>query len=136
MSNRGFFSRGGSLNPDAALAGLPALVTLALGLCGCSSNSLQLPNMPWAKAKPIATRPSPYAPVPIGPPAPPAPPEDTTQYGDSIDRVVASVDGNPITNFDIQNPGAATAKSPPGNNSSAAMDPDTTLKQLIAQQLL
>jgi peptidyl-prolyl cis-trans isomerase SurA len=92
--------------------------------------------MPWAQAKPVATRPSPYAPVPIGPPSSPPPPEDTTHYGDSVDRVVASVDGNPITNFDIENPGAGKANSLTGNGPATGMDPDSTLKELIAQQLL
>jgi parvulin-like peptidyl-prolyl isomerase len=49
--------------------------------------------------------------------------------------VVASVDGNPITNFDIQNPGGGP-NSLSGGNSMAGIDPDSALKQLIAQQLV
>jgi peptidyl-prolyl cis-trans isomerase SurA len=128
--------RGGALNRAAAPRCLPGLLALTIGLCGCSSNSLQLlSRLPWGQTKPVANRPSPYAPVPIGPPASP-PPQDTTRYGDSVDRVVASVDGNPITNFDLRNPGGAPMNSPGSNNPPAAMDPDSTLKQLIAQQLL
>jgi peptidyl-prolyl cis-trans isomerase SurA len=91
--------------------------------------------MPWSRTQPVATRPSPYAPVPIGPPSLPPPPASTGQYGDSVDRVVASVDGNPITNYDIQNPGT-TAVNPVTGNPSNGIDPASMLKQLIAQQLL
>lgn len=136
MSNRGFSARGGSLNLAVLHEGLPVLLALAMGFCGCSSNILHAPQMPWSQTKPVAARSSPYAPVPIGPPSSPPPPENTTQYGDSVDRVVASVDGNPITNLDIQNPGAAAANPLTGNSSASGSDPDSTLKQLIAQQLL
>jgi parvulin-like peptidyl-prolyl isomerase len=66
----------------------------------------------------------------------PPPPENTTKYGDSVDRVVASVDGNPITNFDIENPAPTAPNSSQGDNSVAGMDPNSALKQLIAQQLV
>src|SRR5215469_7261009 len=132
MSNRGFFGRDWTLNPTVIRGALAGLVALGLGLCGCSINGLRLP---FTRAKPVATRPSPYAPVPIGPPSSPPPPETTTKYGDSVDRVVASVDGNPITNFDIENPGASGPNSLTGN-SAARVDPNSALKQLIAQQLL
>jgi parvulin-like peptidyl-prolyl isomerase len=136
MSTSGSVGRGRVLNPAAPRRKLPALVALAVGLFGCSSNSLHLPQMPWAQTKAVATGPSPYAPVPIGPPASPPPPENTTEYGDSVDRVVASVDGNPITNFDLQNPGTGGPNSLTGNNPAGGIDPESTLKQLIAQQLL
>jgi peptidyl-prolyl cis-trans isomerase SurA len=136
MSNRGFFTRTCVLNTAVRLSGLTALLGLTLAFSACSINSLQVPGMPWTKPKAaVTTRQSPYAPVPIGPPASPPPPEDTAQYGDSVDRVVASVDGNPITKLDLQNPPAG-ANSMAGNNPTAGMDPDRTLKQLIAQQLL
>ncbi|MBV8450799.1 MAG: peptidylprolyl isomerase [Deltaproteobacteria bacterium] len=66
----------------------------------------------------------------------PSPPQNTSQYGDAVDSVVASVDGNPITNFDVQNPNASRMNSLAGNNSANGADPNSTLKQLIAQQLL
>jgi peptidyl-prolyl cis-trans isomerase SurA len=91
--------------------------------------------MPWTAAKPVATRPSPYAPVPVGEPSLPPPPADTGRYGESLDSVVASVDGNPITNFDIHNPDAGT-NSLSGSNLANGTDPNSMLKQLIAQQLL
>jgi peptidyl-prolyl cis-trans isomerase SurA len=50
--------------------------------------------------------------------------------------VVASVDGNPITNFDVQNPDAAKLNSLTGGNPGIGVDPNSTLKELIAQQLL
>src|SRR5437899_2792712 len=86
-----------------AQAFLPALLLSVLGLAGCSTNSLHLPRMPWVKSQPAASRPSPYAPVAIGPPTPPPAPINPDEYGNSIDQVVASVDGSPITDYDIQN---------------------------------
>jgi peptidyl-prolyl cis-trans isomerase SurA len=131
MSKRGFSSRSGIFSISAAQG---CLLALATGFCGCSIGNG--PHMPWTPAKHVAMRPSPYAPVPIGPPSSPPPAENTGQYGDSVDRVVASVDGNPITNFDIQNPDANGMNSLTGNNPANGIDPDSALKQLIAQQLL
>ena len=116
-------------------ARLLALLFSALAFGGCSSNSVHMPQMPWTQSKPMATRPSPYAPVPIGPSSPP-PPENSSQYGDSVDNVVASVDGNPITNFDIENPDAHGINSLAGGNAATGIDRASALKQLIAQQLL
>jgi peptidyl-prolyl cis-trans isomerase SurA len=112
------------------------LFASAIGICGCSSQSLHLPQlaqMPWAQTKPAVNRPSPYAPVPIGPPSAPPPPVNTGQYGTSIDRVIASVDGNPITKFDLHNP---SGNSPAGVNPATGANSSSTLKELIAQQLL
>jgi parvulin-like peptidyl-prolyl isomerase len=136
MSKSGLSGHGGALSVPALQGCLPALLALAIGFCGCSSNSLQLLQMLSTRTKPVANRPSPYAPVPTGQPSLPPPPENTSQYGDSIDAVVASVDGNPITNFDIKNPDASGMNSLTGNNPANGMDPNSTLKQLIAQQLL
>ncbi|MBV8773495.1 MAG: peptidylprolyl isomerase [Deltaproteobacteria bacterium] len=135
MSNHGVSTRNGASNLATAVGIVPAILIFAIGCCGCTSSNLDLLKLAWKKrGQPVGTRPSPYAPVPIGPPSPPTP-QNPTEYGQSVDRVVASVDGNPITNFDIHNPGAGAANAAAGNN-PAAMDPDTTLKQLIAQQLL
>jgi parvulin-like peptidyl-prolyl isomerase len=123
-------------NLSVVQGGLYALLALAMGFCGCSSNSLKLAQMPWTRTKPVETRPSPYAPVPTGQPSLPPAPQNTGQYGDSVDSVVASVDGNPITNFDIQNPNGGGMNSLTGNNPANGTDPNSTLKQLIAQQLL
>jgi peptidyl-prolyl cis-trans isomerase SurA len=136
MSKCGFSSRGGALNVAAVQGCLPAFLALAMGFCGCSSNSLHQLQMLWTGPRPVATRSSPYAPVAIGQPSLPPPPEDTSQYGDSVDGVVASVDGNPITNFDVQNPNASGMNSVTGNNPANGMDPNSALKQLIAQRLL
>jgi parvulin-like peptidyl-prolyl isomerase len=112
-----------------------ALVGLAIGFCACSSNSLYLPTiLGGTPSKPVVNKPSPYAPVPVSAPALPPPPENTSQYGDSVDKVVASVDGNPITNYDIQNPGPGGANSP--NGAAVGTDPNSTLKQLIEEQLV
>ena len=156
MINRGFFSHGGALrhqrrllqpqranesarcvwNLSAVRGCLSLLLALAVGLCGCNSNNLRLAQQLLTQTKPVAARPSPYAPVPISQPSLPPPPQNTSQYGNSVDSVVASVDGNPITNFDIQNPGASGMNSLTGNNPANGSDPNDTLKQLIAQQLL
>jgi peptidyl-prolyl cis-trans isomerase SurA len=133
MSNRGLFNRDRALNQMVMRVAVPSLMAFMLGLCGCSTNGLHLP---FTQAKVVPARPSPYAPVPLGPPSSPPPPENTTKYGDSVDRVVASVDGNPITNFDIENPSPSGPNSPTGANSAAGMDPNSALKQLIAQQLV
>ncbi len=61
---------------------------------------------------------------------------NTDRYGNSVDRVVASVDGSPITDYDIRNPDAGGMNSLTGNNPANGLDRDSTLKQLIAQQLL
>ncbi len=135
MSNRGFSCQRAILN-SPAYASAVAPLALAIALCGCTITSLHMPQTPWGQARQVVNRPSPYAPVPVGPPSSPPPPQDTARYGDSVDRVVASVDGNPITNFDIENPGAAAPSSPAGSNPTAGMDPDSTLKQLIEQRLL
>ncbi len=125
------------LSSLAAFAVMQALFLSVLGLAACSINSLHLPTMPWAKSKPVATRPSPYAPVAIGPPTLPSP-VNTDQYGNSIDQVVASVDGSPITDYDIQNVNAGGVNPLSGHNNANAggLDRDATIKQLIEQQLL
>jgi peptidyl-prolyl cis-trans isomerase SurA len=75
--------------------------------------------------------------VAIGPPAASPPPLDTHQFGDPVDQVIASVDGSPITDFDIQNANSAGMNSPSGSNTGAGgLDRDAALKQLIEQQLL
>jgi peptidyl-prolyl cis-trans isomerase SurA len=49
---------------------------------------------------------------------------------------VATVDGNPITQFDIQNPDAHGTNPIAGKIPTSGSDPESTLKQLIVQQLL
>jgi parvulin-like peptidyl-prolyl isomerase len=114
----------------------PIFLLCALGLDACSLNSLHLPWMPAAKSTSAVTRPSPYAPVAIGPPAP-QPQLDAHQYGDLVDQVIASVDGSPITDLDVQNANSAGTNSPSGTNiGTGGLDRDAALKQLIEQQLL
>jgi peptidyl-prolyl cis-trans isomerase SurA len=136
MSNRAFSSRGSNASGSAMQECLLVLCVFTMGICGCSSKDIHLPQlaqMPWTQTKPAATTPSPYAPVPIGPPSLPPPPANTGQYGNSIDWVVASVDGNPITRFDIQNTPTNPAT---GNNPADGANPNSKLKELIAQELL
>jgi parvulin-like peptidyl-prolyl isomerase len=67
-----------------------------------------------------------------------APPNE---YGETIDTVVASVDGNPITSHDVKDPAAAQAAGlagVPAGARSAGSAPDSSLvlKSLIEQKLL
>lgn len=124
-------------NLSAVQGCLSALLALAVGFCGCNSNNLELARLIWRERnRSTAPKPSPYAPVPVSQPSLPPPPQNTIQYGDSVDSVVASVDGNPITNFDIHNPDTNKINPLTGNNPAGGTDPNGMLKQLIAQQLL
>jgi peptidyl-prolyl cis-trans isomerase SurA len=136
MSKRGFSNNCCWLSRLAPRLDLVAPFWAALVFGACSSNSLHLPTMPWTAAKAVAATPSPYAPVPVDQPALPPAAKDTSQYGDSLNSVVATVDGNPITQFDIQNPDARATNPLAGKIPTSGTDPESTLKQLIAQQLL
>jgi peptidyl-prolyl cis-trans isomerase SurA len=114
-------------------AALSSGLVMTCGLGGCSL--MHLPQMPWSHSQAKTTA-SPYAPVAIGPPIPPAPPVDTAQYGTQIDQVVASVDGSPITDYDLQNPNAASGGMNTLSGNLSGVNRDEVLKQLIAQQLL
>jgi len=93
--------------------------------------------MPWAsssKPQVAATKPPP----PIAP-SPAATPSAATQtYGDTVDSVVASVDGNPITSRDLRDPGAVQAAGLAGVPTGAVSPEDSrlVLKALIEQKLL
>lgn len=112
-----------------------AITTAAFAFAGCAGMN-NLPKLPWSHARSAGTQPSPYAPVPIAndPVAPSAP----EVPGTTIDRVVASVDGNPITSYDVNNPSAGQSNGMAGaaNPAAASGDPDAVLKSLIAEQLL
>src|SRR5690242_11090880 len=112
-----------------------ALLGFALGFAGCSH--LKMPSMPWAsssKPQVAATKPPP----PIAP-SPAATPSAATQtYGDTMESVVASVDGNPITSRDLKDPGAVQAAGLAGVPTGAVSPEDSrlVLKALIEQKLL
>jgi peptidyl-prolyl cis-trans isomerase SurA len=118
-------------------ARLIAAVSLALSVGGCSTiNSLRS-----AAASPPA--PLPYtvvsAPATQPPPADPAPEPSPPANGDSVDSIVASVDGEPITSHDVRvfsASNAAAATQAGGAAPSAAEDPQAVLKELIIQRLL
>ncbi len=108
----------------------------ALLAAGCNTinslNPFASSKSGTASANALSTEPAPdpaeaaYAP----PPAPEVP-------GTTIDTVVASVDGEPITSSDIQNFNAK--KAPPGMGPSIAAtsaDPNAILKAIITQKML
>lgn len=132
MNERRFLPRGTALT-----------ITLAFVAAGCGGIKLpmrlpHLPRMPWQKAPaaPATASPAPIASAPISyQSAPPAIPNSA--YGSPVDSVVAQVDGNPITSYDVNTFNVAQAASmgaPPTGN--APDTPDAVLKSLITQQLL
>ena len=118
-------------------AGLIAAVSLALSVGGCST----IQSLRSAAASPPA--PLPYtvvsAPATQPPPADPAPEPAPPANGDSVDSIVASVDGEPITSHDVRvfsASNAAAATQAGGAAPSAPEDPQAVLKELIIQRLL
>jgi peptidyl-prolyl cis-trans isomerase SurA len=131
-----------------ALCAAAALAAGALGLAGatgCSSTGLHLPGSFWprktAAGQPgVATASLPEESLKTAAPyAPPPPPPRTAS---TIDGVVASVDGNPITLQDVKTFNAgqskdASAVDPAGGVQSDVPDePNAKLKALITQQLI
>jgi len=117
---------------------------LALAAAGCSGVKMpfslpHLPRMPWQKAPAAPSGgppPAPSAPISyesLGPPATP-----NSAYGSPVDSVVASVDGSPITSYDVKTFNAAQAGAAAGlaQGGGAPDSPNAVLKSLITQQLL
>ena len=123
----------------AALAAGGLVIT---GGAGCSSAGLHLPGSFWpghaaqSAAAASASHDELVGAAPYSPP--PAPP----RTADTIDSVVASVDGNPITLQDVKTFGTGQGKSAsaPGPAGEAQGDvpdePNAKLKALITQQLI
>jgi peptidyl-prolyl cis-trans isomerase SurA len=143
MKRPGFVAR-------ANAAAIAMAAAIALSASGCSS--LSSIKMPWShKASPAA------APAPGVSEAPPPPPEAvdtsaTTDHstppadeGDTVDRVLATVDGNPITTRDVK---TFMAAHPAGSASAGAggmqpfggggtpTDPQDVLQALITETML
>jgi peptidyl-prolyl cis-trans isomerase SurA len=121
-------------------AGLIAAVSLALSVGGCSTINTIKSLRSGAASSPA---PLPYtvvsAPATQPPPvdAEPEPPPPAT--GDSVDSIVASVDGEPITSHDVKvfsASNAAAATQAGGAAPSVPEDPQAVLKELIVQRLL
>lgn len=122
-------------------ASLPAVIIgLAIGIGGCSNAGIHMPKSLWPGSKPAAPAPAKasaaeaaqavvYTPAPSLPAGP-----------DTVDSVVASVDGNPITSHDVStfNPSSANNGQPANAPAPEAIpdDPNSKLKALITQQLI
>jgi peptidyl-prolyl cis-trans isomerase SurA len=133
-------------SPWSSLIGITALVSSALlggSFLGCSDAGLHLPAMlTTGPSKPQPAGDKASAELPKGElasAAPYAPPSAVVTNPDTIDSVVASVDGNPITSQDVKMMGA----SKPGGMTAQAIDPtgipddpNSKLKALITQQMM
>lgn len=121
-------------------AGLIAAVSLALSVGGCSTiNTIK--SLRSGAGSPPAPLPYTVVSAPATQPPPvdaePEPPPPTT--GDSVDSIVASVDGEPITSHDVKVFGASNAAAAAQAGAaapSAPEDPQAVLKELIVQRLL
>jgi peptidyl-prolyl cis-trans isomerase SurA len=124
----------------AALAG----TALSVGnLAGCSDEGLHLPAMLTSgppKPRPAGDKTNEdLSKEALASAAPYAPPPTVSTSPDTIDSMIASVDGNPITTQDLRTVGAAK----PGDAQAQGFDPadvpddaSSKLKALITQQLL
>jgi peptidyl-prolyl cis-trans isomerase SurA len=140
MKRPGFVARA-----NAPLVAIAAAITL-LGI-GCSSVRSKLP---WSHSTPPPVAPATAAvppPVATAPPPTPAsePSETASDSGQTVDRVLATVDGNPITSRDVR---AFTANHPAGSGSTGSngmqqlggaatpTDPQDVLQALITEAML
>jgi peptidyl-prolyl cis-trans isomerase SurA len=118
-------------------AGLIAAMSLALSVGGCSTiSSLRSGARSAAAPLPytVVSAPANEPPPVVAPPEPPPP-----ATGDSVDSIVASVDGEPITSHDVKvfsASNAAAAAQAGGAAPSLPEDPQAVLKALITQRLL
>jgi parvulin-like peptidyl-prolyl isomerase len=118
-------------------AGLIAAVSLALSVGGCSTiRSLRsgVGSAPAPLPYTVVSAPATQPPSVDAPPEPPPP-----ANGDSVDSIVASVDGEPITSHDVKvfsASSAAGAAHGGGTAPSLPEDPQAVLKELIVQRLL
>ncbi len=109
------------------------------GAAGCATISSV--KLPWAHNTPPVA--APQAPPPAAAPAPAvadAPSEPPANQGETVDRVLATVDGNPITTRDVRSfsashPGGARGLSQL-NGGAAPNDPQEVLQALITEVML
>jgi len=125
----------------AAAFGLCAALMAACGIPGCSGaswsgvkalNPLASASRratPTPTATPAAIRPTPQ-------PAPIATPEPLAPRGEAVDRVVATVDGDPITLHDVKAFGAANGRPIYTDDLADSPVGKDALKGLIAEKLL
>ncbi len=121
-------------------AGLIAAVSLALSVGGCSTINTIKSLRSGAASSPA---PLPYtvvsAPATQPPPVDTAPEPSPPANGDSVDSIVASVDGEPITSHDVKvfsASNAAAATQAGGAAPSVPENSQAVLKELIVQRLL
>lgn len=116
---------------------------LGLGATGCSSSGLHLPGWLWPRKTVAGQTGAAGASLPeesLKAAAPYSPPPPPPRTANTVDGVVASVDGNPITLQDVKTFGTGQGKEtsdPAGGAPSAVPDePNAKLKALITQQLI
>jgi parvulin-like peptidyl-prolyl isomerase len=131
MKREGFAVRIGA--QTAAIAAAAFLLNVA----GCASVRSKLPWAANAQQPQAAATPATAAAVAASPPASTASAPDPDTYGETVDKVIASVDGDPITIHDVEattHQGGLSAMTPPG--SAPPTDPEAILKALIEQKLV
>lgn len=117
-----------------------AVAAVMLNATGCGAISSI--KMPWSHTSPPAAAAAP-APALAAAPAPAitaAPSAPTADEGEPIDRVLATVDGNPITTHDVKSftaksGGAVAAMAQPGGAATPS-DPQEVLQALITEVML
>lgn len=123
-----------------AAGALAASGLAVIGSAGCANTGLHLPGSFWPGHK--ASAPAPANDESLTAAAPYTPPPPAPRTADTVDSVVASVDGNPITLQDVKTFGTGQGKSAPAVNPAGDAqgdipdDPNAKLKALITQQLV
>ncbi len=122
-----------------AIVASATVALLAVGMIGCSDQGLHIPYVLW---EPKNKNPSKDAlsKEALASAAPYTPPISSGSGPNTIDNVVASVDGNPITSQDVKNVGTKSGLGSPNSVDPSGApipdDPNAKLKMLITQQLM
>jgi peptidyl-prolyl cis-trans isomerase SurA len=124
-----------------AVAVLAGVVMLTGGAIGCSDMGLHLPPFLWQGKNKNAKGTEELSKEALATAAPYAPPTTISTSAATVDSVVASVDGNPITSQDVKTmssgkPGGASAGDQIDPNTDVPDDPNSKLKALITAQLM
>ncbi len=127
------------LRSSAAILASLAVAVLAAGTIGCSNQGLHIPYVLW---EPKNKNPKDaLSKAALASAAPYTPPSDSGTGPNTIDSVVASVDGNPITSQDVKNmdsgrSGVASTNAVDPAGADIPDDPNSKLKALITQHLM
>src|SRR5216684_1372139 len=124
-----------------AIAVLAGGIVLSGGAVGCSDMGLHLPPFLWQGKNKGAKGTEELSKEALATAAPYAPPTTTSASADTVDSVVASVDGNPITSQDVKTmssrePAGAGAGDQVNPTTDVPDDPNSKLKALITAQLM